>query len=199
MKADIKNKILEAAKNLFNERGFHDVSLADIADALNISKGNVTYHFKKKEEIVEAILNAVPDDPFPKTPATISELNDYFLYIQFVVQQNSFYFWHYTQLAQLSPEIQKKQRIIYQNNANKLTRTIILLQESAILQMEEFPGQYAFLIDTLLLTNIYWLPFCKLRQELTKEADFHKQAWSVIFPMLTELGKRELRAAVFDL
>ena len=42
MSKDTKQKILDTARELFNERGYNAVSLKDIADALNISKGNLT-------------------------------------------------------------------------------------------------------------------------------------------------------------
>ena len=48
MKKNTRQLILDTAKRLFNERGYNGVSLKDIADELNISKGNLTYHFRKK-------------------------------------------------------------------------------------------------------------------------------------------------------
>ena len=56
MKRETRKEILEMSRMLFNERGFNDVSIRDIATALGISNGNLTYHFKRKEEIVEALL-----------------------------------------------------------------------------------------------------------------------------------------------
>ena len=48
MKGNTRQEILSAAKKLFNERGYNAVSVQDIAGALGISKGNLTYYFKKK-------------------------------------------------------------------------------------------------------------------------------------------------------
>lgn len=193
MRADIKSKILETAKQLFNERGFNEVSLADIAGVLGISKGNLAYHFKKKEEIVEAILAEIPDDPFPTTPGDLQELNEFFLHIQTVVQEYAFYFWHYTQLAQVSIEIHEKQRAIYQNNANKLLQTLEALLATGMIRQAEYPEEYRRLVDTLLLSNVFWLPFCNLKQEPVSDLRFQRQAWSILYPVLTEQGKRELQ------
>jgi len=44
-----KQKILDAAITLFQER--HDVSLAEIAKAANVSKGTLFYHYRSKAEI----------------------------------------------------------------------------------------------------------------------------------------------------
>ena len=47
-----KGKILEKAILLFNERGIPNVKLQHIADACNISVGNLAYHFKFKEDLI---------------------------------------------------------------------------------------------------------------------------------------------------
>lgn len=50
-----KKKILEAALHLFNTYGLPNVSQRKISEHLGISPGNLTYHFKKKEDIEEAL------------------------------------------------------------------------------------------------------------------------------------------------
>jgi AcrR family transcriptional regulator len=44
-----KKKIIEAAKNLFIQKGYAATSIENISDATGISKGNIYYHFKSKE------------------------------------------------------------------------------------------------------------------------------------------------------
>ncbi|WP_264210286.1 TetR/AcrR family transcriptional regulator [Leisingera thetidis] len=51
-----KDRISEAADQLFYERGFEAASFADIAAAVGISRGNFYYHFKTKDEILEAVI-----------------------------------------------------------------------------------------------------------------------------------------------
>jgi AcrR family transcriptional regulator len=51
-----RDVILEKAVELFNDRGYSAVSMRDIADALEKSVGNITYHFKKKSDLVVAIV-----------------------------------------------------------------------------------------------------------------------------------------------
>jgi AcrR family transcriptional regulator len=47
--------IVNTAIKLFNEFGAHHVSTNRIADACNLSKGNVHYHFKNKESLIQSI------------------------------------------------------------------------------------------------------------------------------------------------
>ncbi len=48
-------RICNAAKDLFNEHGIASVSIRQIAMAMGMSTGNLTYHFKHREDIVERL------------------------------------------------------------------------------------------------------------------------------------------------
>lgn len=51
-----RDYIVEAADGLFYRRGYEHTSFSDIADAVQISRGNFYYHFKSKDEILEAVI-----------------------------------------------------------------------------------------------------------------------------------------------
>lgn len=54
--AATRQHIVEEADRLFYERGFEATSLADIAAAVRISRGNFYYHFRTKDEILDAVI-----------------------------------------------------------------------------------------------------------------------------------------------
>lgn len=51
-----RERIVEAADVLFFQRGFDKTSFADIADAVQLSRGNFYYHFKTKDDILKAVI-----------------------------------------------------------------------------------------------------------------------------------------------
>lgn len=51
-----REQIVEAAGRLFYQQGFERTSFADIAHAVNISRGNFYYHFKSKDELLDAVI-----------------------------------------------------------------------------------------------------------------------------------------------
>lgn len=51
-----RERIIEAANRLVYIKGFNQTSIADVANAVGITKGNLNYHFKSKEELLEAIV-----------------------------------------------------------------------------------------------------------------------------------------------
>jgi AcrR family transcriptional regulator len=191
MKRDTRQAILAAAKKLFNRRGYDAVSVQDIAGALGISKGNLTYYFKKKEHIVEAIITETQGGPPSTAPKNFADLDYFLLNIQQVVQANAYYFWHLTRLAQLSPKIHEKQKNVYRTNVALLTSAFETFLEDGLLRKELFPGEYRRVIDLILLSSIYWLPFCALKQE---QAEYRKHAWSILYPLMTRQGKDALQA-----
>lgn len=50
-------RILDAAERLFAERGFHAVSLREITAAANANTAAVHYYFRRKEDLLEAVVD----------------------------------------------------------------------------------------------------------------------------------------------
>ena len=57
-----KHRILDHVENLFFEHGIANVRLQQIADNTGISVGNLAYHFKNKEIIVEAVYEGLMEN-----------------------------------------------------------------------------------------------------------------------------------------
>lgn len=53
-----RDHIVEAADGLFYRQGYEHTSFADIAEAVRISRGNFYYHFKTKDQILDAVIDA---------------------------------------------------------------------------------------------------------------------------------------------
>lgn len=51
-----RDLIVETSDRLFYENGFDHTSFADIAGPVGISRGNFYYHFKSKDEILDAVI-----------------------------------------------------------------------------------------------------------------------------------------------
>lgn len=52
-----RDHIVEAADQLFYRQGYEHTSFSDIADVVRISRGNFYYHFKSKDEILDAVID----------------------------------------------------------------------------------------------------------------------------------------------
>ena len=56
-----KNEILDAAEELFVSKGFDQTSTNDILEKVGIARGTLYYHFKSKEEILDAMIQRMMD------------------------------------------------------------------------------------------------------------------------------------------
>ncbi|MDB5527057.1 MAG: transcriptional regulator, TetR family [Devosia sp.] len=72
-----KNRILDTALALFNERGTGNVTTNHIADALGMSPGNLYYHYRNKAEIVRGLFARITADwatNYAVPPATMPSI-----------------------------------------------------------------------------------------------------------------------------
>jgi AcrR family transcriptional regulator len=56
-----RDDILEAAAQIFSEKGFHAASMQDIAEAVRLQKASLYHHVSSKQEILLAILDQTLD------------------------------------------------------------------------------------------------------------------------------------------
>lgn len=56
-----KNEILDVAERLFGTKGFDRTSTNDILNEIGIARGTLYYHFKSKEDILDAIIDRMTD------------------------------------------------------------------------------------------------------------------------------------------
>ncbi|MBO4383018.1 MAG: TetR/AcrR family transcriptional regulator [Clostridia bacterium] len=72
MTKNLREKIFLESVRLWNEKGYENVSMRDIAAACDIGTGNLTYYFPKKEDILMFYHDRVMDT----VEEEISELDD---------------------------------------------------------------------------------------------------------------------------
>lgn len=185
MRKDLKSEILETARELFNIRGYNEVSMRSIADALGISVGNLTYHFKKKEDLVEAVVLA-QHVHYQKgaIPKTLQELNLFFERILEHQSKNEYYFRHYTQLAQISPKVYEMQVGVMRDWCTTLKGGFENLYKAGLMEAELFSGQWDNLIGVLRLSCVHGPEYFGSSRLVT--------LWGLIYPQLTEKGRSEL-------
>ncbi|HEY71183.1 MAG TPA: TetR/AcrR family transcriptional regulator [Anaerolineae bacterium] len=56
MRAQSRERIIRAARQLFAERGYFKCKVSDIAQRAEMSQGNVYWYFRSKEELLQAVL-----------------------------------------------------------------------------------------------------------------------------------------------
>jgi AcrR family transcriptional regulator len=106
-----KDRILDAALALFNERGTDTVTTNHIAEALKMSPGNLYYHYRNKAEIVRALFARIQGEwvvNYAVPPATMPsiEMMETMFAGNFDIQARyRFFFRDLTLLLNADPEL----------------------------------------------------------------------------------------------
>lgn len=94
MSSNTRTRILVASLTLFNENGVPHTTTNEIADNVDISPGNLHYHFRKKSDLVEALLAEFQADarrvlqPPQSEPAS---LDDFWVFLHFLLELKTAY------------------------------------------------------------------------------------------------------------
>lgn len=98
-------RILTTALALFNEHGEAAVSSVDIANECDISPGNLYYHFKGKEQLVNGLMKlhrAQMDEVLDKTKILSLHVDEMFYYFFLVIQRMHLFRFLYRSPADLA-------------------------------------------------------------------------------------------------
>jgi len=72
-KDSLEYKIIETAKRLFVEKGFHKTSMSDIAAATGINRTTLHYYFRTKEKMFQAVFGSLVESFMPKIEIIFTE------------------------------------------------------------------------------------------------------------------------------
>jgi len=141
MKGNTRNRILVASLLLFNEHGEPGTTTNEIADEVDISPGNLHYHFPKKQQIVEALLDEFRADArrILVTPDSAS-LDDYWVFLHFLLELTAAYRFLFRDLETLSESYPSVGRVLgHFSKGLAATFEIYLrrLSASGVLELED--------------------------------------------------------------
>ena len=71
-----KNRILDAAEELFADKGFNGTSLREITSQAEVNLAAVNYHFGSKKELIKAVMSRYMNELAPNLEAVLLEVCD---------------------------------------------------------------------------------------------------------------------------
>ncbi len=166
-----RDRILVTSLALFNDEGEAHTTTIDIANELDISPGNLYYHFKGKDEIIAELyqqyelamadtLHAPITAPLGETDGDI-EANWYYLYVLFEeMYQYRFLYQNLDDILQRYPDIRRRFKRLVQLKRSALSAICLTLLQQRVLQADE--DLLERLVDNLTLTLNYWINYDQL-------------------------------------
>jgi len=192
---DTKQRILNAALVKFNELGYFNVRLQDIADAANMSVGNMVYHFQHKVEMFDIhYKNWRKQQDFflaeiHLTP--IFENFDTFLQQNYLLQQQyRFLYLDQLELVRMSTEVKTGYQDFFQNQQNQLDILLALYQARGVIDWKEQQAQLVSLKIRRIIDNWLMLQFIEGKPDSSLEK-FQAYVWSEMQAYFTPTGQAE--------
>ena len=194
----IKEKIKSTAITLFNERGLSSVTMRQLAEALGISPGNLTYHFKTKASLLEQIyqmMHAESSDYISLDGyITLHHYQELLRQFYLLRQHYRFFFNDLVYIRNQYPEVSRMHQatnLVRFRNARMLVDYFV---ESGRMVKEEPPLDYDRLIHSIWMINTFW----PAQEQVLDSAEYQVNkttpveiAWQLLYPYLTESGKEE--------
>lgn len=160
-------RVLAESLRLFNEHGEAHVTTGTIAAALDMSPGNLYYHFRNKDEIVERLFArfeeriGVEPGPAASGPEAIEDL---WLYLHLMLEG----IWEYRFLYRNLDDLVARNRRLRERFNRIIERkeaAVTALCEGLVAArvMRARPGEIRALARNVLVVATYWLNFQALR------------------------------------
>lgn len=170
-----RDKIIVASIKLFNEQGERNITTNHIAANLGISPGNLYYHFRNKEDIINAIYSEYADDliaQFSNLSDSINPLDSILLYMDIVFELISKFRFFYSNLPVLlskNPALKKRYSEIQRQIVVKVRSMLVSLDEAEILKIRD--EELEDLTCLLRLTTTFWLSYLQTQTDETPVID----------------------------
>lgn len=190
-----KERIAEKAIFLFNKNGLVNVSIRDIANELNISPGNITYHFKNKVNIIDFIYDIIVEERILlasqlKLIPSFSNINSSLEPLLALFEKYRFFYLDILEVTRAYPKLAEKHREHVRFQIEFIKQQIDYSVNNGNMIPPPREGYYDQLAHTVWVTLSFWMTQQFIRGYEDSDFDNARRAmWDLVIPLLTEKGK----------
>lgn len=194
-----KAYILDRALKLFNKNGFVNVRLQHIADYGNISVGNLAYHFKNKDCIIESLYDQLKEvqekSLYEFRMAYLFEDINRQLFEIFECQKKYLFFYLDTlEIMRAYPSIKEKHHQHISWQIQQIEWMFNFNMDRNTFQAPTREGQYKQLSWIFWMTMENWMYARSINgSDSWSDKDFISDLWSLMAPYLTEDAHTEMK------
>lgn len=200
-----KDKIIEAAIRLYNEKGLSNVTSRHIAAEINISHGNLEYHFPNKEALLLAIYQQMRQEVSGFYEDQANDISNPVEYLhKILVRLEEFqgkYMFFNLDVLEISRNYVKVNLLLKDTLQIRMIQMKALFQkfvELNYMEQEPAPGYYTRLQHTIRILITFW----KSQEAVLTNFDFSrkgemvKHVWELLIPHFTEKGKARYQSVI---
>ncbi|NTF09425.1 TetR/AcrR family transcriptional regulator [Agrobacterium rubi] len=197
-----RDRILDATLALFNDRGPDRVTTAEIARTVGINEGNLYYHFKTKEALLQALFKRLEEDATAfMTDARSNTITDPGIYSDFmrrwfsIIWAHRYIFRDLPGIIAIAPSLREPTRELSTRMRRVVEGTLHQMADAHLLKVpdEETPR----LLANVWIVSTYWAVYLSLQEGIDDLGPEHLdwglgQVASLFRPYLSEVAKTEL-------
>lgn len=191
-----KENIINASTKYFNQHGFSAVTLNEIAGHLEMTRGNLTYHYKTKDDLLQAITEvmwqkiAAERAKSRALPSFENLHNEVQLYYRF---QKEYAFIFLDSQVLVHPMVKPQFREMTKQTVLDNKKAIAFAISMGNMKPEPFKGAYHNIALLVWMIAFFWSAQQIIRGDQSKE-DGEALIWSILLPHFTEKGKKSMTA-----
>ncbi len=197
-----KEKILQTALRLFNEHGTDAITVRHIAKEMQISHGNLCYHYpttdiiieKLYEQLVEKLTAAILSVPLGKIDLQL--VYDASLVTYRLFHEYRFLMLDFVRITRRIPGIREHYRQLVGFRHQQFSLVFEALIANGLLKPPAHTTQLEDYITQLFVFGNFWLSEAEIVFDKTEEEKiryFHRVAFGSLVPLLTEKGWKEFQ------
>lgn len=196
---ETQNKIINAALQLFNESGSRTISTNRIADECGISRGNLHYHFRTKEEIIQAVFQRIDDEMTESwyddhLHPTIEHMHFMFDRQMKLIWKYRFFYREQAALLQNDARLKVLVSDTRRKREKEVRRFFEELVKAGYIDLSEKSKSMESLLLTSWLISDQWLPHIEMN-DLQLDEDHIQEGFDLIFhlflPYFTEKAMQD--------
>ena len=190
MKVPTKQRIIAAAIEEFNKHGYASVTLFELAKVIGMTRGNLTYHFKDKDQLLLAIVEEmwnkilVERNKTRQLPSFENLHNEVQLYHRF---QKEYAFLFLDMLVLTHPAIKSKIQEMREQTIRDCEMAIAFAISAGNMRPEPYKGIYHHIAFKTWMLSFFWNAQQVILGE-DAQIDGEKMIWSMLLPHFTEKG-----------
>lgn len=173
---DTQVRILQAALQLFNEYGTAAVSTNRIAEHCGISKGNLHYHFRNKQEINRSLFQQALDEMDAgwyrdHLAPTLEHMAAMFVRQLQLILKYRFFYREMADLLRRDPLLRRRFANHRERRLKEIERFFLILSERGLMRIPADARRVRSIVDVTWIVSENWLNYLDYHdRELTVEA-----------------------------
>ena len=156
-----RDRILDVSLDLFNAEGEAKQTAVDIANALDMSPGNLYYHFKGKEPIIEALFDRFEEEMqiiLGGSHGAVTSIEDNWVFVYIVLEEIydfRFFYRNVGDMMERYPALANRFRKVLAMKRQAIENVMSQLEKRDLIELDR--RLRAPLVQQMLSTLTFWL------------------------------------------